>query len=104
MRSLLSSLVLAGFAACAPQPPHATALDAERAHVALDQLTEGRGLLLEKCGACHRAPLPTAYRPLEWPKKLDEMAERSKLDGRQRHMIEQYLVVMSERPIVTATR
>jgi len=98
MRILVLALATLGLAACSPQPPHATPLDAERAQVGLAQLQEGRGLLIQKCGNCHRAPLPSVHRPIEWPKALDEMAQRSKLDHHQRQMIEQYLVVMADQP------
>jgi len=81
---------------CAPPPPHATALDAERGNVALHELEEGRTLLIRKCGGCHRTPLPSEVRATEWPSKLGEMAERSKLDAQQRARIERYLVVMSQ--------
>src|SRR5512138_253222 len=92
MRALV---LILGLAACGMDPPRATALDAQRSNIALEQLHEGRSLMIEKCGACHRPPLPTEKLATQWPKALDEMSTRSKLDNRQRHMIEQYLVVMA---------
>ena len=96
----LSLLLLIGRAAigCAPPPPHATAIDAERGNVSLAELQEGRGLLIRKCGGCHRTPSPVEHPSMEWPRKLDEMAERSKLDAQQRRTIERYLVVMANAP------
>jgi hypothetical protein len=94
MRALL---LIALLGACGVEPPHATALDAQRSNIALEQLAEGRTLMIQKCGGCHRAPLPSEKLAAEWPKSLDEMSERSKLDGRQRKLIEQYLVVMATR-------
>ncbi len=91
----LSLLLLIG---CAAPPPHATAMDAERGNVSLAELQEGRGLLLRKCGGCHRTPLPTEHTSAEWPVMLDEMAERSKLDAQQRKKLERYLVVMATAP------
>jgi hypothetical protein len=83
-------------AACRVQPPQASAIDAERTHVELAQLQEGRELLIHKCsGACHQVPMPSQHAPLEWPRKLDEMSMRAGLDVRQRALIEQYLVTMS---------
>ena len=76
-------------------PPMATAADAERANVELAQLERGRSLVLAKCSSCHQPPLPADHTALDWPSKIGEMAERSKLDAEQRRMIEQYLVVMS---------
>jgi cytochrome c5 len=82
----------------------ATALDAQRGNVALEQLTQGRGLLIEKCSACHHTPLPTEHLASDWPMRLDEMAARSNLDARQRRLIEQYLVVMASSAKTTASR
>ena len=83
-------------AACGGAPPQATALDAQRANVALAELNEGRTLLVQKCGAsCHKVPLPSEHSALEWPRKLDEMSTRAGLDVRQRSLIELYLVTMA---------
>lgn len=91
-------LALGAAAGCAGMsPPAATALDASRANVALAELQTGRKLLITKCGSCHRPPLPSAHSRNEWPSKLDEMSERSKLDVVQRQRIEQYLVTMAAR-------
>ncbi len=96
MTRVLAIVVLAG--ACRAAPPQATAIDAERAHVELAELQQGRKLLLSKCGgACHAAPLPSVHSALEWPGKLDEMSARAGLELDQRRLIEQYLVVMAGR-------
>lgn len=90
-------LLLFAIAACAPSvPPPASASDAERAHVELAELQQGRTLLVQKCGnSCHVAPMPSQHTPAEWPHSLDEMAERSKLQPMQRALIEKYLVTMA---------
>src|SRR5690349_5203323 len=77
--ALATALTLA---ACARHtPPRATAMDAERAHISLEELEQGRSLLVAKCGSrCHKTPLPTDKVAAEWPHALDEMAERSNLD------------------------
>ena len=94
MRAAVFAIALA---ACARQtPPMATQLDADRGNVELAQLHEGRTLLVHKCGTCHQPPLPVAHGKIEWPKMLDEMAMRSNLDTRQRALILQYLVVMTD--------
>jgi hypothetical protein len=82
-------------ACSAKMPPLATALDAERANVQLGDLNAGRQMYIAKCKGCHGLPMPTDYTPAEWPKKVTDMAERSKVDDAQRRAIEQYLVVMS---------
>ena len=77
-------------------PPRATALDAERTHVALGELERGRSLLVTKCGgACHSAPLPAEHTAREWPSMLDEMSQRSGLTFGDRRLIEQYVVAFA---------
>ena len=94
-RLLLAGLLVAG---CAPSaPPVVTAADATRTHVALAELQEGRAMLVSKCSGCHVTPLPAEHRAGEWPLKLDEMADRSRLDTAQRRVIEAYLVAMAPR-------
>ena len=91
------ALSVVALVACArPTPPTATALDADRAHVELAELEQGRALLVRKCsGSCHQVPLPIQHTAAEWPVKLGEMAERAGLDGTQRRLVEQYLVTMA---------
>jgi hypothetical protein len=84
-------------AACGAPPPHATAVDAQRASVALAELEAGRTLLLEKCGRCHVAPHPKKYAAMEWPAKVGDMEERAKIDPAQRKSIELYLMTLSGR-------
>lgn len=94
MKRLLVLTVLA--TACRVAPPQATAIDAQRGHVQLAELQEGRHLLVSKCGgSCHAAPLPSAVPADQWPVKLDEMAARAHLDPEQRRLIQQYLVTMA---------
>jgi cytochrome c5 len=95
----LSLLVaLAAAAGCARRsPPQVSAVDAERANVELAELQQGRKLLLGKCAGCHKTPMPNDHTKSEWPKMIDEMADRAHLDMMQRSLIEKYLVVMSER-------
>jgi hypothetical protein len=90
-------LALVALAACAPvAPPPVTVGDADRAHVELAQLQEGRSLLVRKCGqSCHQTPMPSQHTAGEWPGKLDEMSARAGLDYKQRALIEQYLVTMA---------
>ncbi len=97
----MSRLAVLAFAAtvagCGMSPPKATPADAQRANVQLAELQDGRTLMVRKCGSCHAPPLPSEHTAGEWPRKLDEMAERSKLDPKQRYLIEQYFVVMAAR-------
>lgn len=85
------------FAACTYPPPQVTAADAQRANIALAELTEGRALLIEKCSdsACHRTPLPQDHRASAWPHEVAQMVERANIDKREQKLIEQYLVTMA---------
>jgi cytochrome c5 len=95
---LALALVLPFGAACARRsPPLATVADARRGSVELAELQQGRDLLLRKCAGCHQTPMPDDHGAAEWPTMLTEMAERAKLDVRQRGLIETYLVTMSTR-------
>ena len=89
---LVSILVLVG---CGGSLPTATATDASRAHVELADLQNGRSLVVSKCGACHRPPMPSDHGANEWPEKLDEMSARAHLDFMQRRLIQEYLVAMA---------
>jgi len=92
-------LLVSALAACGRlTPPQATAADAERGHVALGDLQEGRNLLVRKCGGCHQPPMPMAHTAKDWPKMIDEMRTRANLDTRQQQLILQYLVVMNGAP------
>jgi hypothetical protein len=79
---------------CTPPPPIATAADADRAHVPLAELSQGRDLLLQRCGGCHDVPRPGDAARDKWPALMDDMSQRAGLVGPQRHLIEQYVLAM----------
>jgi nitrate/TMAO reductase-like tetraheme cytochrome c subunit len=89
----MTRLALVMLVACASPPPQVTALDAQRANVALGDLQQGRTLLLAKCGGCHTVPAPQEQTAAEWPKKLDDMSTRAGLTTVQHDLIQLYLVV-----------
>jgi cytochrome c5 len=96
VKRLVVAFLLLG--ACTRQaPPMVTATDAQRANVEIAELEQGRKLLIGKCTNCHRVPMPSEHPAAEWPKRLDEMAARSNLDGTQQKLIEKYLVTMATR-------
>ena len=82
---------------CTPPLPVATEADAVRAHVELAQLNAGRQLLIRKCSSCHDTPTPGQRSARDWPKQVGQMQQRSGIDGAQRALIEQFLVVMAQR-------
>jgi nitrate/TMAO reductase-like tetraheme cytochrome c subunit len=98
VRAVLASLVLAGlFAGCAGALPVVTAGDAARSGVGLAELQQGRSLVAAKCSSCHRTPQPTEHKTVEWPKMIDEMAQRANVVGSERQAIRDYLVTMATR-------
>jgi cytochrome c553 len=102
MRWVGLSVVVSLVAACSPGLPTATPMDAERAHVELADLQQGRSLTIAKCSSCHHVPLPTDRSAEQWPRMIDEMSVRSHLDETQHHLIEAYLVTMANQPPVTS--
>lgn len=103
MRWAGSFVVVSLVAGCSPGLPTATAVDAERAHVQLADLQEGRSLTQAKCGSCHHVPLPADRPADQWPRMIDEMSVRSHLDANQHHLIEAYLVTMANpTPVASA--
>jgi hypothetical protein len=93
---VIAMLAASTLGACArSSPPMVTATDAERGNVEIAELEQGRKLLIGKCTACHRVPMPNEHAPAEWPKMLDEMAARSNIDITQQKLIEKYLVTMA---------
>ncbi|HEV7553904.1 MAG TPA: hypothetical protein VGO00_00540 [Kofleriaceae bacterium] len=89
----MTRLALVLLVACASPPPQVTALDAQRANVALGDLQQGRTLLLAKCGGCHTVPTPDEQTAAAWPKKLDDMSGRARLSPVEHQLIQLYLVV-----------
>ncbi len=85
-------MLLAG---CGGGLPAATQADAVRANVELADLQSGRSLVLAKCSACHAPPFPGAHTAAQWPRSVDQMAERSHLDAEQHRQIELYFTTMS---------
>lgn len=82
---------------CTAMPPPVTAVDAERAHVVLADLQQGRDLLVARCGGCHAVPLPADLERAKWPSKVDEMSARAGLAPAQRELVAQYLVAMDQK-------
>jgi cytochrome c5 len=95
--SSLAALAVAIGGCVGRPPPLVTGVDAERSHIALAELQEGRTQLVQKCSGCHATPLPGEHTRLEWPKQLDEMSSRANLDAAQRRVIEEYIVAMAPR-------
>lgn len=91
------ALVLALLVACTKPVPRPTMADATRASVSLDALERGRERYVQRCGNCHVPYQPSEYTPADWPRHVDEMAERAKLGTDDRASITQFLVTLAAR-------
>ncbi len=58
----------------------------------VELLGEGRSLYVAKCSGCHALLSPDRVVTDAFPANLDEMAERARIDARQRELIARYLV------------
>jgi mono/diheme cytochrome c family protein len=93
VRSALPLLLLA---ACGVSLPVATALDAQRAGVSVDELTRGRRIYSSRCSVCHAPHAPGEFPAARWPSLVAEMRERSKISADEEAAIERYLVTMAK--------
>lgn len=96
------ALCLLALAACTKPVPKPTTADVTRAQAAgteitLAQLERGRELYVQRCGNCHVAYQPSEYAPADWPKHVDEMAERAKLGTDDNLLITRFLVTLAGR-------
>jgi cytochrome c5 len=98
------AVVMTMAAACAGKmPPAASPADVQWAQsnwptMAPEDLESGRQVLITKCAACHRAPLPEEYSPVAWPQHISEMAPRAKLTAADRSVLERYVVTLARTP------
>ena len=96
------ALVLVVLAACTKPVPRPTTADVTRANAAgtqvtLAELERGREIYVKRCGNCHQPYQPSEYKPLDWPKHVDDMAERAKLGTDDRMLITRFLVTLAAR-------
>ena len=56
------------------------------------QLQQGRTLFASRCIECHALPRVTAHTATEWPRLLDQMADRASLNTAERQAILAYLL------------
>lgn len=65
----------------------------------LGTLKEGRKLFVQKCSGCHNLPMPSKHSNEQWPKLIDEMAKKAKLNEEQKQLILRYLVTVTTGPV-----
>ncbi|HEX3694819.1 MAG TPA: hypothetical protein VH374_05450 [Polyangia bacterium] len=56
------------------------------------ELGQGRALFVARCASCHALPQPADYATDKWPRFVDEMAARAKLDGPEANAVLHYLL------------
>ena len=61
----------------------------------LEELREGRQMLVQKCGGCHSLPRLRRYAPEKWPAIMDSMRVEAKLYPREDSLIRAYLTAAS---------
>ncbi|HAO99940.1 MAG TPA: hypothetical protein DCQ83_07860 [Fibrobacteres bacterium] len=61
----------------------------------LENLREGRALMLRKCDGCHSFPRIKRYAPEKWPAIMDSMRIEAKLSSHQDTLIRNYLMIAS---------
>ncbi len=61
------------------------------ATVSLADLNQGKALLMEKCGDCHRIPAPRKHDAAGWVETLKKMQVEAKISDEQRELIYKYL-------------
>lgn len=64
-------------------------------------LEQGRELFVSRCKKCHDLPDRRAYADDRWPKILDKMARKAKLDAEQHQLVLQF--ILAERALAPST-
>lgn len=62
------------------------------------QLQHGRTLFASRCIECHALPAVTAHNASEWPRLIDEMAERASLKLTEREAVLAYVLAARAQP------
>ena len=95
VRLFIAFAVLAGCESTTHQPPPVTAQMAKTGpakQVSLATLQKGRTLFVSRCIECHILPAVSSHTAAQWPRVVDEMAERSSLKEPERNALLAYLL------------
>ncbi len=97
--ALAAAGLVAGCAGVLVKPTEADVPVAERLFpgTTLAHLEKGREIYVARCSSCHGLRLPEDHTPEEWPKLLNAMAPRARLDYRQKELVLRFVMTMSER-------
>jgi cytochrome c5 len=98
----LMAVAALGLAACATQLAPLSEADAARVAAewpgtTVETLTRGRITYLESCTSCHAAYRPDTQPATAWPRIVEQMASRAKLDRGRRDDVVRYLVAAARR-------
>ena len=105
----VSSALAVLLGACAGGLPAPSEVDAERVvarwpGVRAADLEQGRSLYAARCARCHALYAPAEYPADHWETAVHEMRERAGLSEAEERSIVQYLVSLSSRTPVNATK
>lgn len=102
-RSLLVLLLgasLLGLSVCGPgwvPPPVSPELlargQARFPDVTAEQLARGRSLLVTRCSRCHGVPSPTAKPEARWPRIVERMGRKARLDAAGKQDVLRFVLV-----------
>jgi hypothetical protein len=94
VRAILSILIvlLLGCESARYAPPPVTAQMAKTGDVDLAKLREGRTLFVSRCIECHALPSVAQHTAGQWPRLIDEMADRANLNTSERNALVAYIV------------
>ncbi|MBA3652522.1 MAG: hypothetical protein H0W66_13870 [Chthoniobacterales bacterium] len=94
----LTALITGCQSASSPAPAvNAAIIQAGRSEqVSVATLRQGRSLFLTRCISCHALPAVAAHTAGEWPRLIDEMAGRARLDGKKREAVLAYILAAQE--------
>lgn len=81
-------------------PPPVTAQMAKTGshRVTMATLQEGRNLYVSRCIECHTLPVVSRYPAAQWPRIVDEMAERASLQPAQHNAVLAYILAAHAQP------
>jgi cytochrome c5 len=99
---LLLALAASGLGACATTIPAPSEADATRASLqwpgtTVAALARGRSTYLDRCTSCHSAHRPDTQPAHAWPRIVEEMATRCKMDQGSTEDVIRYLVATARR-------
>jgi len=96
---LFLGVSLLGLAVCGPAwvpPPVSPELvkrgQARFPDVTAEQLGRGREILVTRCTRCHRLPFPNAYSESKWPRIVDRMGRKARLDAADKQILLRFML------------